>query len=1114
MNADLSEAFGSELVLLGAADDTALAAAAERLAQFLDQAPGVSLCDVAYTCARGFTAQHAAVLAVVTHSVADLRGRLVSAAGRIRNGSARVRDKGGTYYFRRHLLGGDSGGRLAFVFPGAASFYPDMLRGLAMVFRECRLPFDELEAALAGRGLFQPSDFVFPPAPYYRHDADVFSGGAYAEAVVSTYSANAAAVRLLETLGIHPDGVTGFAGGDLNALIAAGCFGRKFDRARRLDFLRETYKVVNTAVAHAGLPTCALVAMLTAHPEEAERVLATLDPADAQVAFALSPKQWTLAIAPHAMDEVQKVLAATGARGRRLQIDRPFNTSWCRGILPLFGKLAGHWVDEKPQIPLYSCGLAAPLPPKTRKVRDAASDQWVKPVRFGETIRRMRADGFTVFLEAGPRGALTGVIGDVLRGEEHVALAVDSIHRGGILQLQHVVGALAALGAVVDPTALFAHRRPRVLDFASPFTIEMRAEKEMPLAREFPRLMLFSDPTALGAVMTPEATPGRRNKVAERAAAAAERARRQKQFEFGAILPLISNADVVDDQPGIREIVKTFSFRDEPFLADFALGAAQLEHPGGLATGGLHGLVLLTPVAGAEIMAEAAQTLMPNRHVVAVEDLQSRRRIAFRHGRLRVFVRAERTASDDPARTAVRVQLREEAPDSAWTWPAQEAIFLLAAEPPVPEALVPPPLDKPRDVHWTDSDIYPDRLFAGPRLRGIRAADRWSEVGLDYELEVPASDRAVTHTKMPVWTLNPQLLAAVTDGFSLWRSHERFPGAFSFPFRVRRIALHAPVTEGMRLHAYLRNTGVTPQSLIVDILVSDGNGKLVLELRGYEELTERVPDDYRHLLLSPVTTYLTKPLAPELLGSPATGVASACITDVPYKLFERNEEIWLKTLSHVVLNKTERVDFANLSGSASRRTEWLFGRIAAKEAVRRFLQDNYQARWCPADVQIWCDDSGKPHPIGRWKDDHLTSSIDLAIAHTAQFVVAVVAANARAGVDVESRDRDLSEEFTRGVFTPEELDLAVRAVNAPSAVVRFWCAKEAVSKALGTGIRYSPRELVVASFQPETGEMTVQLTGQWLEPFKQFTGRAITVSSTVVKGHVLASCFIPESLFT
>ena len=1118
MNADLSEAFGSELLLLGAADDAALADAADRLVRFLDQAPGVPLRDVAFTCAKTFPDNRGAVLALVVKSVGDLRGRLVAAANRIRGGAARIRDKSGTYYFRRHLLGEGAEGKLAFVFPGAASFYPDMLRDLAVRFRECRLPFDELEAALAGTGLFQPSAFIFPPAPYYRHDADVFTAGGYAEAVVSTYSANAALARILEVMGIRPDGTVGFAGGDLNALIAGGLLGRKFDRKRRLEFLRETYKVVNNAVSHAGLPKCVLMTVVSSRAEQLEEVLATFPPEKVRRAFSFSAKQLTLAIAPEAVDEVQHALAAAGVRGMRLQVDRPFNTPWCKKILPLFHKLASHWVDEPPQIPVYSCGSAAPLPPKTRKARDEAADQWVVPVRFGDTIRRMHEDGFRVFLEVGPRGVMTGVVGDVLKGMEHVALATDSIHRAGLLQLQHTLGALAALGAPVEATALFAHRRPRMLDFDAPLTLEVRAEREMPLSREFPRLTLFSDSLNAGASMvdSSSSTPGRRNKVAERAAAAAARARRKKQFEFGAMLPLISSADVVDDQPGIREIVKTFSFREEPFLADFAIGSSQLEHQNGRFSdvqGGLHGLVLLHPVAGAEIMAEVAQSLMPNRRVVSVEDMQSRRRVAFKSGRLRLFVRAERMASEDPSQVAIRVQLREDAPDSAWTWPVQEGTFLLSAEPDAPAAFVPPPLNKPRDVHWTTSDIYPDRLFSGSRLQGIRAADRWSEVGLDYEVEVPSSSDAVTHTKMPVWTLNPQLLAAVADGFSLWRSHERFPGAFSFPFRVRKVVLHALPVEGTRLHCYLRNTGVTPNSLIVDVIVSDGNGKLVLELRGYEELTERVPDEYRQLLLSPVTTYLTRPLPVELLGSPATRVSSAVVTDVPYKLFERNEEIWLKTLSHIVLNKTERGDFSDLSGSTGRRTEWLFGRIAAKEAVRRFLQENYQARWCPADVQIWRDDSGKPHPIGSWKDDHLTSSIDLAIAHTAQFVVAVVAANARVGVDVESRDRDLSEEFTHGVFTPDELELAVRAVNAPSAVIRFWCAKEAVSKALGTGIRYSPRELIVDSFQPDTGEMEVKLTGQWLEPFKQFTGRAIPVSSTVVKGHVLASCFIPESMF-
>lgn len=55
----------------------------------------------------------------------------------------------------------------------------------------------------------------------------------------------------------------------------------------------------------------------------------------------------------------------------------------------------------------------------------------------------------------------------------------------------------------------------------------------------------------------------------------------------------------------------------------------------------------------------------------------------------------------------------------------------------------------------------------------------------------------------------------------------------------------------------------------------------------------------------------------------------------------------------------------------------------------------------------------------------------------------------------------MSDDFTRSVFTAEENDLAARSGDAPAALLRFWCAKEAIAKALGTGIRYNPDDLRV-----------------------------------------------------
>ena len=285
-----------------------------------------------------------------------------------------------------------------------------------------------------------------------------------------------------------------------------------------------------------------------------------------------------------------------------------------------------------------------------------------------------------------------------------------------------------------------------------------------------------------------------------------------------------------------------------------------------------------------------------------------------------------------------------------------------------------------------------------------------------------------------------------------------------------------------------------------------------MSVSGWEELTERVPVEYRELILQPATAFLTQGVSPDTYGNPATEVAGAFITDVPYALFERNEERWIKTLSHVVLGAQEREEFKAMPGSASRRTEWLFGRVAAKEAVRRYLKEFHQARWSDADIQIWRDDFGKPHALGAW-GDYLAEKLDIAIAHTSQFVIALAAANARVGVDVEFALRDLTKEFAEGVFTADELDLAANAANAAQAIIRFWCAKEAVSKALGTGIRYSPREMRVSDFQPDSGTVTVRLEGAWLDAFKKFRGRDIEVTTRIVRDHALAFCFIPMTLF-
>lgn len=1026
----------SELVIVRAADRAALAAELNRVCSFLEQAPSAPLKDVAYTCSRS---QGRFVVAVVAQTVEDLRTRLTFAASRIAAGARRIRDKSGTYFEAE-----PHGGKLAFVLSGGFAFYPDMLCDLAILFPECRGAFDELEEALSGIGQFSPASFVFPPAAYYRRDADVFSAGGYAESLVSVYSASIAIARLFAACGVTPEGLSGFSGGDLGALAISGAFGA-FQRPERLSFLKDMYLLSRKIVV--GMP------------------------------------------APSGMS---------------------LDLEWLGKFKSDFRKFAKAWVKKTASIPVYSCTAAAPLSDKPRCSRDEAALIWTEPLRFEDTIRRMHTDGYGTFVEVGPRSVLTSLVKDALRGGEFSAISSNTIHRPGLVQFQHALAQLAALGVGVDPTPLFRGRQTRFLDWSSPLTVEVKADSVLRLSRRFPQISIPGGDPSMFAGERAVAGPSKPGARARARAAAAAKERRQRQLDFGTRFPLVSDAETVSQNTGESvEIVKTFSVDDDPFFADFAIGTSQISY----ADHKLRGYTLLALPVAAEIMAELAAQLVPSRRLVSMDSLQSSSSIAFVDDRLRITVRAERIPSADPQKAVVRATIREDRPNASVTSPACLATFTFAEDAPERAAFVPEPLANARSVHWTDNEIYPERLDSGRGLQCIRKADLWSEGGIDYEIEVPRLDGAVTYTSLPQWEIDPRLLSVIADGFALWRSHKRFEGAFSLAFRLRHLSLHAPsFKEGMHLKCYLRIQDGTVNSQIADIRVSDGNGALMLELDGYEELTERVPVEYCRTVLSPSESYLTQPFANEILGAPATAIASAMVTDIPYSIFERNSELWLKTMSHIVLCKGERRAFREMPGTVQRRTEWLFGRIVAKEAVRRFLKENYQARWSSADIQIWADDQGKPHAIGAWSDN-LKTRLDLAISHTRDFIVAVVASNARVGVDVELASRDLSEEFTNGVFSKEELELAAESSDAPSTLIRFWCAKEAVSKALGTGIRYSPKELVAESFDTAAGDIAVALDGQWLEAFKSFKGRPIRVKTAIVKGHVLASCFVPETFF-
>jgi [acyl-carrier-protein] S-malonyltransferase len=116
-----------------------------------------------------------------------------------------------------------------------------------------------------------------------------------------------------------------------------------------------------------------------------------------------------------AVERAAQAIQAAGAKVRPLPVSAPFHSSLMR---PAEERLMPHLRDTQfrdPQIPIYVNVDAAPVQDATA-ARDALARQVSRPVRWEQTIERMRADGVTLFVEIGPGKVLSGLVQRIDKG--------------------------------------------------------------------------------------------------------------------------------------------------------------------------------------------------------------------------------------------------------------------------------------------------------------------------------------------------------------------------------------------------------------------------------------------------------------------------------------------------------------------------------------------------------------------------------------------------------------------------------------------------------------------------------------------------------------------------
>ncbi|MBY8338471.1 SDR family NAD(P)-dependent oxidoreductase [Streptomyces sp. KC 17012] len=420
--------------LLSGADEQALRAQAQCLADHLATHPGLSSADVALSLAvsRSALAHRAMVPAGDrSHMRAALRALADGAVG---PGPLRAV--------------ADNGLRMAFLFTGQGAQRARMGAELRTAFPVFAAALDEVCRELDGH-LDRPLDAVMSAGPG-SPEAALLDRTDFTQA--GLFAFEVALARLLESWGVRPDFLAGHSVGELTAAHVAGV----------LDLPDAARLVAARGRLMQALPAGGAMVALHATEDEVRRAL---DNAGERVSIAAVNGPRSVVISG-VRETVLAVAAGFEARGRRtvrLRVAHAFHSPLMEPMLDDFRRVAQELTFRPPRIPVVSAVTGRPA----EAAELCSADYWVghvrRPVRFADAVRCLGDQGASAFLEVGPGAGLTAVAEDCLTDEALFVAAV----RGGEPEPQALLSAVGHLhvrGARIDWPAVFADTGARPVD--------------------------------------------------------------------------------------------------------------------------------------------------------------------------------------------------------------------------------------------------------------------------------------------------------------------------------------------------------------------------------------------------------------------------------------------------------------------------------------------------------------------------------------------------------------------------------------------------------------------------------------------------------------------------
>jgi [acyl-carrier-protein] S-malonyltransferase len=217
-----------------------------------------------------------------------------------------------------------------------------------------------------------------------------------------------ATLDVLTSRGIYPSAVAGHSVGEFAALIAAQSI--SFEEA--LPLVRRRGELMASASSRAPGTMAAVIGLTLGQVEEichSSSSAGTVEPSNLN-----SPKQIVISGETAAVEIAAQQAEDRGARVIRLNVSAPFHCSLMGPVRDKFADALSNISISTPTIPIVS-NATGDYARTADEVRTALLEQLSSPVKWTDSILRLRRDGYDEFVEVGPGRVLSGLMRSIDR---------------------------------------------------------------------------------------------------------------------------------------------------------------------------------------------------------------------------------------------------------------------------------------------------------------------------------------------------------------------------------------------------------------------------------------------------------------------------------------------------------------------------------------------------------------------------------------------------------------------------------------------------------------------------------------------------------------------------